>query len=194
MKISKDKAAAILFNEDVIIHPTDTVTGIAGLFHSKKAYDKIYSLKQRSFTKPLGILLHQIKDISLFSNVPLKEIEHLFDLLDQGMTILLPRKNDLPDHLLKQSEKIALRIPNHKEIKELIEITGPLICTSANLSGNDPIITVKEAFASFQIEVPFLEGPINSQNTPSTILEYNNGCYTELREGAQLIKNLLRQP
>ncbi|MCH9621464.1 MAG: Threonylcarbamoyl-AMP synthase [Chlamydiia bacterium] len=175
-------AIDILKNDEVIIHPTDTVYGISGLYSSEIAYKKIYSIKNRSFNKPLGVLISSLSQIPTFTDVALDEIKTVIPFLNQGMTILLKLKQSAPSHLKKQSDFIGLRIPQHPETQNLINITGPLICTSANLSGENPITSKDEARKFFQ-GVFILNGESPKSHTPSTIIKYEDGKYTLIREG-----------
>ena len=98
-----------------------------------------------------------------------------------GGTLLLPVNLKLPQHLLDQSECIGIRIPNHEQTKELIREVGPLIATSANLSGQDPITNSEDAKKPFP-EAMILDGLLRS-NKPSTILKYSPTGYILFREG-----------
>lgn len=163
----------------VIIHPTDTVFAISCSVFSKKGYDKIYELKKREFKKPLGVLLKDISDIENFTNISLESLAEMIPFIKSGGTLLLPVNPCLPQHLLAQSDCIGVRIPNHEQTKELIKEVGPLIATSANLSGEDPITTSEEAKALFP-EAMIIEGVLGS-NKPSKILKHTPNGYVLVR-------------
>jgi L-threonylcarbamoyladenylate synthase len=177
------EAIEVLKNECVVIHATDTVFGLSGKYNSSKAFDLIYKLKKRSEAKPLGVLISEFSQIEMFTQVPLSHLNNLSPLLEKGITIILPRKNNLPNHLLEQSDHIGLRIPNHPPTKQIIQTVGPLISTSANLSGSDPICSFEEALPLLQEGVYFLEGSVVKSKIPSTILKYEEGGYSLIREG-----------
>lgn len=181
------EACDVIISEDVLIHPTDTVFGISGRYDSLKAYNKIYSLKERSFDKPLAVLISDFSQIKLFTDVKLQDLETIAPFLSRGMTILLPRKENLPKHLVQQSEFIGLRIPQHKESLELIRKVGPLICTSANISGED---TIKTYETSVFKDVFTLKGALPKKHIPSTILLFGKCGYTLIREGNILTSEL----
>ena len=172
-------------NKNILfIHPTDTVFGLSAPFESNFCYDKIYQLKGRSETKPLGILLENIEQISLFSDVDLSQLKIILPLLTLGMTLILRRKNSLPLHLLTQSDCIGVRIPNHAGTKTIIREFGPLMSTSANISGKPPVSSTDEAKALFKDEsIRFMDGITPEGNIHSTILKYENGKFSLIREG-----------
>jgi L-threonylcarbamoyladenylate synthase len=172
----------ILKKDGVIIHHTDTVCGISGSYLSEKAYQTIYDLKKRNFDKPLGILLADLESILLFSDITLGELAPVIPFLERGMTILLKRKDNLPLHLLNQSALIGVRIPNHAETKALIKRCGPLMCTSANISGFPPVTSKKESLEFFS-DILFIESETGGLGVSSSILSYIDGNYTLIREG-----------
>jgi L-threonylcarbamoyladenylate synthase len=177
------QAIDVLQKGELVIHQTDTVFGVSGKFDSLKAYDLIYKIKKRSGDKPLAILLEEISQIKLFSDTPLYLLESIFPLLEKGITILLPRKENLPSHLVLQSDYIGLRIPNHEITKKMISGSGPVICTSANLSGFPPITCYEQALPLLDEGVYYLEGGEFKNEIASTILKYENGNYSLIREG-----------
>ena len=168
-----------LTTDGVIIHPTDTVFAISCSVFSKKGYDKIYELKKREFKKPLGVLLKHINDIENFTTLSLENLKEMIPFIKTGGTLLLPVHSNLPQHLLSQSDYIGVRIPNHEQTKELIREVGPLIATSANLSGEKPITTFQEARVLFP-ESMIIEGVLGS-NKHSTILKYTPLGYVTVR-------------
>lgn len=167
----------------VITHPTDTVCGISCSYLSKKGFDSIYRLKKRPLDKPLAVLIANIETISLFADISKKALKPLIPFLNNGMTLIIPRKNSLPKHLLDQSPNIALRIPNHKKTLSIIKECGPLICTSANISGEPPISSKEESEKQFGKNTLFIEGEMPISKTPSSILSFLDGKYQLLREG-----------
>ncbi len=179
-------------NDILFIHPTDTVFGLSAPFKSNFCYDKIYQLKGRCESKPLGILLENTDQIFLFSDINPQELEIFLPLLALGMTLILPRKDSLPLHLLTQSDFIGVRIPNHAETKAIIREFGPLMSTSANISGKNPVSSSDEAKAVFQDEsIRFIDGITPEGNIHSTILKYTNGKFSLIREG-NISKNLIK--
>jgi L-threonylcarbamoyladenylate synthase len=183
------KACEILKNNGIVIHPTDTVFGISGRFDSEIAYQKIFELKKRCSSKPLSVLIADFQMITQFSNILLPTIEKITPPLMKGMTILLPIKEDLPAHLLKQSSFIGLRIPQHKQTLELIKECGPLICTSANLSNETVVSSESEARKTFPDEF-YLEGDTPTCKCHSTIVMFDGTIYTLIREGNVTVNEL----
>ena len=92
-------------------------------------------------------------------------------------------------------ETIALRMPNHPFIRDLIAALGkPITGTSANISGNDPIHSSSEAAKQWKNKkiAPALvvDGGEITNTEPSTIVDITGNFPIVLREGIIAKKEL----
>ena len=129
------EAANLLKKGAVLIFPTDTVYGIGTSYKNEPGMEKIFALKKRPKTKPLAILIDDKKrasEIVEINEFVEKEMERVWP---GAVTLLLKAKAPLSPYLLDSSSKVGLRIPDHHLTLKLLEISGPLATTSANLSG-----------------------------------------------------------
>lgn len=81
---------------------------------------------------------------------------------------------------------MSYRIPNHKEVLKVLPIVGPVYCTSANISGEEPFRNSKEAFDKFQNnpasnDLLVVKG-VSYTPSPSTIYDVN--AHKIIRQGA----------
>ncbi len=78
---------------------------------------------------------------------------------------------------------MGLRCPNHPVALELLELSGPLAVTSANLSGHEAVVDHEEARALFGDAVAvYLEGrAVGGQ--ASTIIDLTEPSPLTLRQG-----------
>lgn len=164
MKISLIDAIQAVKAGQVIAVPTDTVYGFVAI---PEAASRIYALKQRSEMKPLITFISKKEDLHFLP----KEAEPLISAYWPGPLTLV-----LDGH--------SYRIPNHPMVLALLEKTGPLVSTSANLSGEPPALTIKEIESQFGVEFPILEGAPPKNGVVSTVLAFQNQTWTILREGA----------
>ena len=166
-----------LLNEEVIIHPTETVYGFACIFQSINAVKKILDIKNRSYNHPMSIMVNGIDQILEISGLKatawLEEI--LIRLLPAPLTILLPRKNNLHLDYWDQFPMLGFRFPDHTLCQKLVEITGfPLITTSANFKGEPPAFTAQDLPRDLVQQVSIiLDGGPTREKKPSTILKVN---------------------
>jgi len=60
-------------------------------------------------------------------------------------TFVLPSRGDLPAAVRSATGTVAVRVPDRDPLRRLLERTGPLASTSANLEGQAPAVSLEEA-------------------------------------------------
>lgn len=167
-----------------ILVPTDTVYGIGVLPTDPVAVQEIFKLKGRPADKPLPVLAADVaalRDVAVFSESAV-ELARCF--WPGALTLVLPRAGGFTHDLGGTDEgSIAVRVPNSQPLRELLEVTGPLAVTSANLSGQQPATTLEEALAIFGEDTPALDGDETAIGEASTVLSLL-GAPEILRGGA----------
>lgn len=125
-----------LSDGDVVAIPTETVYGLAANALDGNAVRKIFLAKGRPADNPL--IIH-ISDLSSFPEYcfPSDEAYALAERFWPGpFTMILPRKNIIPDIVTAGLQSVAVRMPSHPVTKRIIDICGfPLAAPSANISG-----------------------------------------------------------
>ena len=177
----------------VYIYPTDTVWGIGGSIFSRDVYERINEIKKIEGKKPVSVLFSNVDEIRNFFDLPPElNNEWLRTFFTYETTLGLPlswHKGSIPSWIYQESEIICIRCLEGDFFKELTECTeGPLITTSLNLNGEDPILSLVEAY-SFQKKHAH-DAVIKESLSPklsghsSTILALKgNSEFTTLREG-----------
>lgn len=182
-----ERAVEVLHAHGLIVFPTDTLYGLACLPHSEEALSRIYAAKHRSHTKALPVLIANRQQLlKLVSEIP-ECAEKLMDQFWPGkLTLILPKRESLPS-LLSPFAGIAVRMPNHPFALSLLQKTGPLAVTSANLSEHanhaDPAEIVEELNPHLNL---FIEEGILSSTTASTIVDCTQKPPVITRQGAIL--------
>lgn len=167
---------SLLQNEEIIIHPTETVYGIAAVYYSQSAISKINRLKQRSPSQPYSIMVNSIEKILEISGVRLEWVRNfLAKILPGAVTVLLPRLRRLEHDYWDRFPQLGFRYPNHRLSTLLISLVGqPLITTSANLYGEPPVQSVAQLPANLVDNCSLV---VNGGETPgniaSTIIQIN---------------------
>ena len=121
----------------VIIFPTDTVYGIGTKIFDIDGINKIYEIKKRPKDKPLACLcasIDQIKSIAILN----EDAEKLINAFLPGpLTLILKSKEEVKNKI--GYETIGVRIPNYKLALDILNENGPMLTTSVNDSGANPI-------------------------------------------------------
>ncbi len=165
--------------------PTDTMYGVIGSAHNKKTVERIYVVRKRTPSKPLIILISQIKDLNTFNIKIDPELENkLKKLWPNKVSVILPCKQKKFEYLHRGTTKLAFRLPKDKKLREFISETGPIVAPSANTEGNKPSKNIKQAEKYFGPDVDFYLDKGDLPIVPSTIVEFENGEMTIVRKGA----------
>ena len=141
-----DRAIEILKEGGIVAFPTDTVYGLGGNVFSIEAAERIYRVKQRPGHIPLPVLLADSTQLAdIVAAVPETARYLMRHFWPGGLTLVLPKKDTLPDIITAGSDKVAVRIPDHVVPLALIRGLGaPIIGTSANISDKPSPVTAEE--------------------------------------------------
>ena len=141
-----DRAIKILKDGGIVAFPTDTVYGLGGNVFSIEAAERIYRVKQRPRHIPLPVLLADSTQLAdIVAAVPETARYLMRHFWPGGLTLVLPKKDTLPDIITAGSNKVAVRIPDHVVPLALIRGLGaPIIGTSANISDKPSPVTAEE--------------------------------------------------
>lgn len=130
----------VLEKGGVIAYPTDTTYGIGCSILNKKGIERIYSIKQREKKKPFSFICSDLSDIARYAKVSNYQYKVMKRLLPGAYTFVLPASSTVPDLLVTKQKTVGIRIPDNPICLAIVGQLGhPIITTSANRSGEDPI-------------------------------------------------------
>lgn len=139
-------AAKYISAGKVIILPTSTIYGLSCKYDDKNALERIYELKQRPKNLPFIVLISKIDSLLQLT----AEISRNADALikkywidkngrpyknSQPLTLIFKKNNSIDSFVTRSSEKIAIRLEGLEILKKIIELSGPIVSTSATISG-----------------------------------------------------------
>jgi tRNA threonylcarbamoyl adenosine modification protein (Sua5/YciO/YrdC/YwlC family) len=124
----------------IIAYPTDTTYGIGCSIFNKKGIERIYKLKQREHKKPFSFICPSLSEVSRYANISNSAFKILKRYLPGPYTFVLDATREVPDLLLTRQKTVGIRIPDNRICLEIVQMLGnPVITTSANLSGEEPV-------------------------------------------------------
>ena len=180
---SAEEAIDWLKQGKILLHPTEGVWGIGCDAFNVTAVNKIIALKQRETSKSLIVLAPTTHD-SLQYFQPLSETQiNFLETIWPGHTTVIFESNSLvPSHIKASDNSIAMRVSNHKPIKELLaKFNSLMVSTSANISNQPTPTTAAEALEIFpEPDVALYDFKNGSANKPSAIIDLKTMDY--LRE------------
>ena len=182
--VDRESAFKTLKSGLPIIFPTDTVPAIGCL---PKFSNIIYDFKKRDKNKPLILMGSDKKQlIDYVHDSAKKDYENIASSYWPGaLTMVVPSSEKRTLALTSKDLTLGLRIPNSNMAQSLIKETGPLLTSSANISGFSGSITAE----GIALDFPSLKilGPIpweKSSGKASTIISWKkNGIWRIIRQG-----------
>jgi len=174
-----------------IIFPTDTLPAIGCLPKFSKV---IYEFKKRDRDKPLILMGSKYKQLIDYVHESAKEdFEKIASKYWPGaLTMVIPSSYQQNESLTSKDLSLGIRIPNSSIAQSLLQETGPLLTSSANISGFTGSITAE----GIALDFPSIEilGPIpweKSSGKASTIIFWKKiGDWRLIRKGEVFVKEL----
>ena len=185
-------ALAALETGELIVFPTDTLYGLAGQIN-ETCLQKIYAAKQRPEEKAIPVLVGNLEQLDQLASTANPEAFALMHTYWPGpLTLVLPKKEGLP-HSLSAYPGLAVRMPDHPFALSLLQQSGPLAVTSANISGKSNPTTAEEVYAQLKGRVALIiDGGKHPGGQASTIVDCQSEEPLLLREGPIPFEDILK--
>ena len=178
--------AEIIKNGGVVIFPTETVYGIGVNGLDEKAIKKLYDIKQRPLEKPISLLVGNMDMVEkITKNITELEYKLMKAFFPGPFTIILKKKNIVPDILTSNQDTVGIRMPEEEIARKLIEYANvPIATPSANISGKKSGTNLKDIMKDFEHKVDFfIDGGESKLGIGSTIVKVIDGNVHILRQG-----------
>ncbi|MBD5653591.1 MAG: threonylcarbamoyl-AMP synthase [Candidatus Eremiobacteraeota bacterium] len=178
-----DAVATVVLRGGVVIFPTDTVYGIGCDPMQAAAVERIFTLKNRSRTKPLS--LHFSPTVAMLEYAPGPPLVAAAAgaFFPGPLTLIVRRPAFVSQDVTAGLPSVGLRVPKHELCRTILDRCGPLAATSANISGS-PAFNGTGSHG----ELPAAELWIDDGPTPlgaeSTIIDVTGKMPRLIREGA----------
>ncbi len=142
------EAAQVLKGGGLVIIPTETVYGIAANMLNKKALDRLYEIKKRPKDKPFSLHIDEKAKVEKFAiEIPICAYKLIDKFWPGPLTVILKSKNNGTIGLRMPDNEIALRV--------IAQANVPVVCPSANISGNPAPVEFEKAIKDLKGMVDF---------------------------------------
>jgi L-threonylcarbamoyladenylate synthase len=168
-------AKEILIKGELVAIPTETVYGLAGNALDEKAVLSIFEVKNRPAFDPLIIHTDSVeKAMQYVSDFPEKARKLAEQFWPGPLTLLLPKKALIPDLVTSGLDNVAVRIPNHPLLLDLLSrLDFPLAAPSANPFGYISPTNASHVNAQLGEKIPYiLDGGESNVGIESTIVGF----------------------
>lgn len=174
----------------VIVYPTETCYGLGGDAFNQSVVDKIFKIKKRSPAKNFLIIMSGIP-MALQYIVWSPILQKIADKYWPGPLTVVAKVKDgvvFPKGIISEKGEIVFRITSSDFAADLCrKFKGPIISTSANISGSDNPYDIEAIIKNFgqesdQPDIVVDTGKLPTR-PPSTIINVNDGKIKVLRQG-----------
>lgn len=183
----------MLLEGRLVAIPTETVYGLAANALNENAVLSVFEAKQRPFFDPLIIHIPSVEAVTKYAVIDDDRLIKLAETFWPGpLTLLLPKKELIPNIVTSGLDKVAVRVPDHALTLELLEkINVPLAAPSANpfgyVSPTEPAHVEKQLGGSVSY---ILDGGKCSIGLESTIVGIEDEKVCVYRLGGLAIEEL----
>jgi L-threonylcarbamoyladenylate synthase len=185
-------AAAAVLRGELVVLPTDTVYGIGTDAFSPAAVRRLLAAKGRGREMPPPVLVGTVRaasalveDLGPYGQVLIDEF------WPGGLTIVCRAARSLAWDLGDTRGTVAIRMPEDQVALDLLQETGPMAVSSANLTGSPAACTAAEARDQLADAVSvYLDGGPSAGGVASTIVDLTGNQPRLLRRGAVSIGRL----
>jgi len=132
-------ASELFLKGSVFIYPTDTIYGFGGNPFNEMTIKKISEVKGKNNWRRYIFLISDIEMLKSYADINSeKYLDFVLSIWPNPVSIIFKLNKKYQE--LLQGETGAFRIPNHRFCYKLIsKIKMPLISTSVNRTGNEPL-------------------------------------------------------
>ena len=183
------RAVELLENGQLVALPTETVYGLAADAFNPIAVAKIFEAKDRPRFDPLIVHLPDREWLDRAAKVRGEDrrlLEKLTDRFWPGpFTIVLPRREIVPDIVTAGLDTVAVRISSHPVFAQIIGAFGrPLAAPSANRFGRVSPTMAEDVRDELDGRIPLIvDGGPTAHGIESTIVAVRDGKIHILRRG-----------
>lgn len=186
-------AAKEIKEGNLVLFPTETVYGIGANGLDPEAVKKIFKAKGRASDNPLILHVSSIKMVdSIAKDITPLERKLMYSFFPGPLTIILKRKDNVPDIVTASLDTVGIRMPSNKIAHDLIELSSvPIAAPSANISGRPSGTNINDIFEELNNKVNYIiDGGDTDIGLESTVIRVINNTIHILRPGKITKKDL----
>ncbi len=190
--LSITEAVKALCNGQIVGLPTETVYGLGADASCESAVAEVFKAKNRPNFDPLIVhvpTLDAVREIAELS----KAAEQLFLAFSPGpLTVVLPKKETIPDLVTSGHPTVAVRIPAHPVMLDVLHSSGLYIAApSANPFGFTSPTSAQHVLDQLGAKISgVVDGGPCSVGIESTIVDMSVGIPKVLRLGGMALEQL----
>jgi tRNA threonylcarbamoyl adenosine modification protein (Sua5/YciO/YrdC/YwlC family) len=179
-RVQIEEIADVLLTGGVVLLPTDTIYGLHAIRADEDAVARVADIKGRDEAKRFVTLAASIDQLeSLGAELP-RELRNIWPAPVTAV-------------IRCAATTVAVRIPDLRWLRALLERSGPLISTSANRSGGPPIVAPQDLDPEL---LNLIDGVVDAgrrEGKASAIVDFTGSEPVFVREGEPRFTQMLRK-
>jgi len=193
------RIASALVDGKVLVLPAATVYGISARYDDPAALKKIYMIKKRREDMAFIILISKIGQLHMLASQISSQGKKLVKKYWEcdpplPLTLVFKKSGMIGAGTTGGRDTVAVRMAGLKAVRDIIDIAGPIVSTSANISGQDiRPVSISDIPLSIRQQADLtvtLEGGLKGKE--STIIDVSGSEPALIREGALSFESILR--
>ena len=178
--VDAEAAARWLQDGGVIAYPTEAVWGLGCDPFDVMALERLLAIKQPTPDKGLIVIaadIEQLRPLLDLDALPAERLAEVTASWPGPNTWLMPCRDDLPFALRGDNPRLAARVSAHQPVIDLCRaFGGPVVSTSANLSGEEPARRRNDLSTALLAQLDaVMDGETGERPRPSTIRDALDG-------------------
>ena len=187
-----DAASQAVRRGRLVVLPTDTVYGVGADAFDPDAVSRLLAAKGRGREMPPPVLVGTKGTLeALATRVPAYVAPLVAEFWPGALTIVCHQQPSLQWDLGETRGTVAVRVPDHEIARRLLERTGPLAVSSANLTGSPAATDAAQAVEMLGEDVSVvIDAGTSPGGQASTIVDVTDETPRVLRIGAITVAEL----
>lgn len=192
-KENYEKCGRLIRAGELVAFPTETVYGLGANALNPEAVKKVYLAKGRPSDNPLIVHIASPDDIDKVArSVPDKARLVIEKFMPGSVTVVMPKRPEIPDCVTGGLDTVAVRMPLHPVALDFIRACGVPICApSANTSTRPSPTLASHVYDDFGGKIAaILDGGACSVGVESTVIDFVGDTPRLLRAGGMPLEPL----
>ncbi|MFB6188430.1 MAG: L-threonylcarbamoyladenylate synthase [Halapricum sp.] len=185
-------AAEAIRRGELVVYPTETVYGLGADALDPDAVQRVFDAKGRSRDKPVSLAVPDAQAAREYTEPTDLEDAFIREFLPGPVTVLVQRREMVPDVLTAGREQVGVRVPDHELALSLLAEVAPITATSANVSGQPSVRRVADLDAITEAVSVVLDGG-ETGGTGSTVVDVEAGVIHRRGENVDAIEQWLAE-
>ena len=182
-----ERASQVLADGELIAYPTDSCYALGCDARSKRAVERLYTLKGRDHRKPFALLVPDLSDVARYAIVSNFAYRVLRQHTPGAFTFVLPATRLVPELLLNKQKQVGIRVPAAPVATELARaLEGPLVTTTATGEDGEPLADPRDIKARYGHALAVVLDAGLQAGHPSTVVSLLGDQIDILRQGGAI--------